>query len=340
LADLHRAVLIPQDVDPAVPPPGSRVHTFEGTSMGTTWSARVATDRTDDLRPALQAELDAIVAQMSHWEPDSLLSRYNRAPAGTWVDLPEQFFDVIDYALWAHMASGGAYDPAAGALVDLWGFGATRRYDHTGFYAPDEAAIGRTLAQRAAARLTFDRDGRRLLQPGGLRLDLSSVAKGYAVDRLALCLEGRGLAHYLVEVGGELRGAGAKPDGQPWWVEIEVVPEADVPDGATPQAVVALHGLSIATSGDYRQYFEHGARRVSHTLDPRTGRPAAHDVGSVTVLAPTCMEADALSTVLAVLGPAAGLAFAGQRALAARFLVRRAGALEEAASPAWHALLQ
>ena len=335
MPNLERAVLIPLDLDPAVPPPGSRIHTFDGTSMGTTWSARVAAGRIGDLRPALQAELDTIVAQMSHWEPDSLLSRYNRAPAGTWVDLPAPFFDVVDYALWAHMASGGAYDPAAGALVDLWGFGAARRYDHTGFYAPIDAAIKRALDARAAARLSFDREGRRLLQPGGLRLDLSSIAKGYAVDRLARCLERRGLRHYLVEVGGELRGAGVKPDGHPWWVEIE-----GVPDSAAPQAVVALHGLSIATSGDYRQYFEHGARRASHTLDPRTGRPVAHDIASVTVLARTCMEADALSTVLAVLGPVDGLAFAEARALAARLLVRRAGMLDEIATPAWKALLQ
>lgn len=330
-----RAVLIPQALSPAVPPPGSRIHTFEGTSMGTTWSARVAARHVGDVQPALQAELDTIVAQMSHWEPDSLLSHYNRAPAGTWVDLPAQFFDVVDYALWAHMASGGAYDPAAGALVDLWGFGAARRYDHTGFYAPDDDAIDRVLDQRASARLSFDRDGCRLLQPGGVRLDLSSIAKGYAVDCLAQCLEQRGLHHYLVEVGGELRGGGVKPDGHPWWVEIE-----GVPDSATPQAVVALHGVAIATSGDYRQYFEHGARRMSHTLDPRTGRPVAGDVASVTVLAPTCMEADALSTVLTVLGPDDGVAFAEARALAARILVRRAGTLEEIVTPAWKALLQ
>jgi thiamine biosynthesis lipoprotein len=337
LSFLDRAVLIPQDIDPAVPPPGSRVHSLHGASMGTTWSARVAGTGIDGrqvtLQAALQAELDAIVAQMSHWEDDSLLSRYNRAPAGTWIDLPPQFFDVIDYALWAHDASGGAYDPAAGALVALWGFGPKRRYDHARFYAPDAAAIARVQAGRA--RPTLDRASRRLLQPGGAVLDLSSVAKGYAVDRLALCLEGRGLRHYLVEVGGELRGAGLKPDGQPWWVEVE-----SVPDGAgTGQAVVALHGLSIATSGDYRQFFNVDQRRVSHTLDPRTGRPAC-GVAAVTVLAPTCMAADALSTVLNVLGPVDGLAFAERRALAARFLVRRAGSLEEVVSPAWEALLQ
>jgi thiamine biosynthesis lipoprotein len=330
---LERAVLIPLDLDPAVPPPGSHVHAFDGASMGTTWSARVAAGRIDDLRPELQAELNAVVAQMSHWDGDSLLSRYNRAPAGTWVDLPAQFFDVMDYALWARDASGGAYDPAAGALVNLWGFGPARRYDHAGFYAPDADAIARVQAQRVHVEL--DRAGRRLQQPGGAVLDLSSIAKGYAVDRLAQCLERRGLHHYLVEVGGELRGAGVKPDGHPWWVEVEGVPDADA-----AQTTVALHGLSIATSGDYRQYFTQNQRRVSHTLDPRTGWPIAHAVASVTVLAPTCMAADALSTVLTVLGPVDGLAFAERRALAARFLVRRAGALEEIHTPAWKALLQ
>ena len=330
-----RAVLIPLDLDPAMPPPGSRVHTFAGASMGTTWSARVAMSRSDDLRPALQAELDAVVAQMSHWDSGSLLSRYNRAPAGTWIALPAQFFDVMDYALWAMEASGGAYDPAAGALVDLWGFGPARRHDHAGFYAPDAQAVARAQAQRARARVELDRERRRLLQPGGAVLDLSSIAKGHAVDRLALCLESSGLHHYVVEVGGELRGAGVKPDGQPWWIEIE-----GVPDAAAAQAVVALHGLAIATSGDYRQYFTQGRRRVSHTLDPRTGRPIAHDVASVTVLAPTCTAADALSTVLTVLGPVDGLAFAARHALAARFLVRRAEALDEIRTPAWKALLQ
>ncbi|KQV45021.1 FAD:protein FMN transferase [Massilia sp. Root335] len=330
-----RAVLIPLDLEPAAPPPGSAVHTFGGATMGTTWSARVAANTVSDPQPALQAELDAIVAQMSHWDHDSLLSRYNRAPAGTWVDLPAQFFDVMDYALWAMAATGGACDPALGALVGLWGFGPARRYDHAGFYAPDAQAIARTQAQRAAARVELDRMRRRLLQPGGAVLDLSCVAKGYAVDRLARCLESRGLHHYVVEVGGELRGAGVKPDGQPWWVEIEAVP-----DGAAPQAVVALHGLSVATSGDYRQYFTQGPRRVSHTLDPRTGWPIANGVAAVTVLAPTCMAADALSTALTVLGPVDGVAFAARHALAARFLVRRVGALDEIHTPAWKALLQ
>lgn len=344
-----RSVLVPLEIDPSAPPAGSRLHTLSGHSMGTTWSARCAVPPafagTAGLQAALQAELDAVNAQMSHWDDTSLLARYNRAPGGTWIDLPPQFFDVMAYALDVAEASAGAYDPAAGALVNLWGFGPVRRYDQAGFYAPAADAIARVQAQRAAARPRLDRTARRLYQPGGAVLDLSSVAKGYAVDRLALCLEGRGLAHYVVEVGGELRGAGIKPDGQPWWVEVEGVPDASEAEAQAQAPVIALHGLAVATSGDYRRWFPHPqGRRASHTLDPRSGWPIANGVASVTVLAPTCMAADALSTALTVLGPQAGLAFAIGRALPARFLLRQHGrqdgSLLEVCSPAWTALLQ
>jgi thiamine biosynthesis lipoprotein len=312
--------------------------------MGTDWSARMmlppAVDA--DLPGVLQQELDEIVAQMSHWDGTSLLSRYNRAPAGSWHALPPQFFAVMDYALAVHDDTGGTYDPAAGSLVNLWGFGPAGRYDQAGFYAPSREAVDAVLAQRAGRRTRLDREGRRLYQPGGAVLDLSSVAKGYAVDCLAQRLEALGVRHYLVEVGGELRGAGVKGDGQPWWVELEGVPDAGgaASASAATQAVVALHGLAVATSGDYRRYFQHAHRRASHTLDPRTGFPVANGVASVTVLAKTCMAADALSTALTVMGVEAGLPFAEERGLAARFLLREEGGLREADTPAWRALLQ
>ncbi len=335
-----RDVLVPLEVDMALPPGGSTLYATAGTAMGTGWSARLMLPPGADgaaLERALQGELDEIVAQMSHWESDSLLSRYNAAPAGSWHALPPQFFDVADYALRVFDDSGGAYDPAGGQLVNLWGFGATRRYDQAGFYAPDAVAIGNALAQRASSQPVLDRASRRLLQPGGALLDFSSVAKGYAVDCMARCLEQRSVRHYVVEAGGELRGAGTKSNGEPWWVEIEGVPDAD---GSATQAVVALHGLAIATSGDYRRYFQHGVRRAAHTLDPRSGYPVANGVASVTVLAPTCMEADALSTALTVLGPEQGLAFAETRGIAARFLVRAGAGLVETNSSNWRSLLQ
>lgn len=345
-----RAVLVPLEIDPVLPEAGSRPHALAGASMGTDWSARMLLPPAfrpgfeTELQAVLQRELDEIVAQMSHWDGGSLLSRYNRAPAGSWHALPPQFFAVMDYALSVHEETGGAYDPAAGALVNLWGFGPTGRYDQAGFYAPAREAVAAVIAQRQGQRPWLDREGRRLYQPGGAILDLSSVAKGYAVDCLAQRLEALGVRHYLVEIGGELRGAGVKADGQPWWVELEGVPDsagAGAGAGAkVAQSVVALHGLAVATSGDYRRYFHHARQRASHTLDPRTGYPIDNGAASVTVLAPTCMAADALSTALTVMGPETGLPFAEQRGLAARFLLRTDDGLREIDTPAWRALLQ
>lgn len=331
-------VLVPLDIDPTPPPAGSVVVDAAGLSMGTSWSARIVHDAPlPPLAALLQAELDEVVAQMSHWEAGSDLGRFNRAAAGTWHSLPAQFATVIEYALGVARDSGGAYDPCAGALVNLWGFGPSGRYDQAGFRAPAPDAVAAVLAARhAAPAMQYQAAPRRLFQPGGVQLDLSSVAKGFAVDQLARCLRMQGVRHYLVEVGGELRGAGVKPDGQPWWVALEGVPDTRGP-AAT---VAALHGLALATSGDYRRCYPWGAGRAAHTLDPRTGYPVANDVASVTVLHPACMAADALSTSLTVLGADAGLAFAEQHGLAARFLLRRPGALAEVTTAAYRGLLQ
>ncbi len=315
------------------------LHRLGGSTMGTSWSAHVMapTGAAPTVAEALQRQLDLVVAQMSHWERDSNLSRFNSAPAGNWHRLPEAFFTVLRYALEVAEASGGAYDPCAGALVNAWGFGARQRYNEVNFYAPLPAVTGAIVARADRQRLQLDHASRRALQPGGVQIDLSSVAKGYAVDLLARCLEAQGLFHYLVEIGGELRGAGTKADGQPWWVALEGVPGAG--DGAGP-TTVALHGLAVATSGDYRRYFEHGGQRASHTLNPRTGAPIRNDVASVTVLHAECMAADALSTALSVLGPDEGLALAEKQQLAARFLLRHDGGLREVVSTSYQELLQ
>ncbi|WP_317202356.1 FAD:protein FMN transferase [Janthinobacterium sp.] len=321
-----RRVLLPHHFSPQPAPAGAAIDDFSGLSMGTSWSVRVVGGGAA-LQEGLQRQLDLVVAQMSHWYEDSCLARFNRAPAGSWHTLPLEFFTVLSFAMQVARASAGAYDPGAGAMVNRWGFGPTRRCDEDGFVAPrpDEVAALLTHARRHGIEL--DSVARRARQPGGVLLDLSAVAKGYAVDCLARHLEARGLHHYLVEVGGELRGAGLKPDGQPWWVALER--PADVADGPAEMAL-ALHGLAVATSGDYRRFFHSGARRYSHTIDPRSGAPIANELASVTVLHAECMAADAWSTVLTVLGVEDGLALAERQGLAARFLRRGAdGALTE-----------
>lgn len=324
-----RRVLLPLHFSPGPPPAGGSLRDFSGQSMGTSWSVRlVQHGAVAPSQEMLQQQLDVVVAQMSHWFDDSNLGRFNRAPAGTWHSLPAEFFDVLAFALGVARDSAGAYDPGAGAMVNAWGFGPVRRFDQPGFTPPSADQVALLLAQHRARRVELDTVARRVRQPGGALLDLSAVAKGYSVDRLARYLETQGVRHYLVEVGGELRGAGVKPDGQPWWVALEEVADVDAPSDAPSQAapmVLALHGLAVATSGDYRRYFKQGAQRFSHTIDPRSGAPIVNELASVTVVHAECMAADAWSTALTVLGADAGMALAERLGLAARFVLRREG---------------
>ncbi len=334
--DLAPRVLVPLAIRGEPPAWGQVVHALQGQSMGTTWSVRCvgpAPLRLEAIEAVIAAALDDVVAQMSHWEADSALSRFNAAPAGHVQALPAGFATVIDTALRVASASDGAYDPGAGELVALWGFGPAGlrpRHDDPGFTLPTDAEVA--AARRDWRALRWDGPQRRLTQPGGVRLDLSAIAKGHAVDRVADALAECGLPDHLVEIGGELRGAGLKPDGQPWWVDLE----PPTPDCGLPPTRLALHGLAIATSGDYRRCFTTAdGRCLPHTLDPRSGRPITHGMASVSVVHDSAMWADAWSTALTVLGPEAGLALAQAQGLAALLVWREAdGRFAEAWTPA------
>ncbi len=316
----------------ATRPRDGRPASLQGPTMGVAWSLRawVPHELADaELSAAVQGACDAVVAQMSTWEPGSDLCRFNAAPAGTWVELPPHLMTVVTAACDLAGQSGGAFDPTLGALTDLWGFGPA---------GPVEAAPDQDSRNGAAGdwrQLRLDPASGRLFQPGGLRLDLSGIAKGFGVDLAAEALEALGVRDYLLEIGGELRGGGVKGDGQPWWVEIEIPPGGELPE---PPIVVALHGLSIATSGDWRRTWSDGARRYSHTLDPVTRSPVVGTVAEVSVLHPSCMRADALCTALTVLGPAAD-AFAFEHDIAARIVSRGPAGLAEWISPAFARLL-
>jgi thiamine biosynthesis lipoprotein len=346
-ADSLVRVLVPHALDARAPALGGHVHALAGRTMGTTWSVRFVGPRALKLEPvtqAIQRELDEVVAQMSPWEPDSNISRFNRAPAGSWQVLPSAFFEVLQYGLTVACDSGGAYDPTAGALVDAWGFGPKGRHDEPGFEPPSLAAIAAARASSGWQRIEVDASTRRVRQPGGVQLDLSAIAKGHAADRVARMLTQRfNVEDALVEVGGELRGSGIKPDGQPWWVALESAPQLNggrlSVDASLPQTRIALHGLCVATSGDYRRFFQRGGTHYPHTIDPRSGQPIAHGLALVTVLHESCMAADALSTALTVLGPIDGPLWAEQRGIAALFVARRPdGRLEDRMSSAFAAL--
>lgn len=277
-----------------------------GETMGTVWSVEYFGNKeqsSESVRAALLRAFSSVIAEMSHWESDSAISRYNAAPAGTWFAMPDGMAFVVDAALELAQNSQGAFDPTLGALVSRYGFGPPG--------SPVEGIAGFKHLRR---------DGKSLWQPGGLQLDLSAIAKGYAVDLAARALEGLGIQSYLLELGGELRGAGVKPGGEPWWVSVERPSGREL--SGFPDLLVGLCGLSIATSGDYRRQAMHEGRIVSHTIDPRTSEPIANGIVSATVVHPECIWADAYATALGVLGWDAGMALAEEKRLAV-LLVRR-----------------
>lgn len=306
---------------------GARVVSLNGETMGTTWTVRYAAEAPlDSVRSAIAAELDGIIAEMSNWEPASDINRFNRAAPGTWRSLPPRFFEVLEAALAVARDSDGAFDPALAHIVDRWGFGPSGRQAFAPRTEPPPPAQWKEIETDPAAR--------RALQPGGVQLDFSGIAKGYAVDRVAGLLRARGIVHHLVEIGGELHGSGIRPDGQPWWTDVERPPGC-----ALPPVRMALHNAAAATSGDYRRAFTHDGRTYSHAIDPATARPITNGVASVTVIHESAMMADALATALTVMGPERGAAFAAPRGLAAYFIVRTGAGFGEAFTPAFADML-
>lgn len=275
--------------------------------MGTQWSLQIVTPP-PDAAEVVEATLAALIASMSHWEPSSALSRVNAAPVGVWQAIPADLAKVLDAALAIGRLTGGAFDPAAGRLAELWGFGPSGPRAA----APPDGAIAALLD---AAGPIERREGA-VRRMGDVTLDLSGIAKGHAVDRVANALAARGAQDLLVEIGGEFVGRGIRPDGQPWWVELE-----NPPGLALPPLRVAAHGVAVATSGDYRRFIPAGARRLGHTLDPRTGYPIANGVVSASVVAADCMHADGWATALTVLGPEEGMTVAAREGLAARIVL-------------------
>lgn len=313
------------------------IATLGGETMGTTWCVKLVVSPRHDLHQlhaAIQSRLDRVVAQMSTWEADSDISRFNRSAAGSWHALPTDFFTVLACALEIAETSGGAYDPTVGPLVDSWGFGAAG----TARQVPNAEVMSKLRACVGWQRVEVRTQDSSALQTGGVQLDLSAIAKGYGVDRVARCLREQGIDSALVEVGGELHGHGRKPDGSAWQVLVESSPDEEADDSCAPR-VIALENRAIATSGDRWHAFDQDGIRYSHTIDPRTGHPVVHAPAAVTVIADHAMHADAWATALTVMGVDEGFAFAQRRQLAARFLQRRERRWMEQMTDAFQALL-
>lgn len=306
--------------------------TLEGEVFGTFYQVTLAEAVTPHELEALEEgildELEAVDAAMSTWREDSELMGLNQAPVGEWRSISPALAEVLAIAREVADASDGAFDVTIGGLVNLWSFGPEARPRKV----PDAEVLDARLAEIGMQALTLDLEGLRARRTRDVFVDLSGVAKGYATDRVAAYLDEQGREHYLVNIGGELKVAGFRDsDAEPWRVGIEV------PREGRPQAqhVLPLHDTSVATSGDYRNYFEEGGRRYSHTLDPRTGRPIRHRLASVTVMHPSNARADAWATALMVLGERAGMRVAREQALAVVMLVREGEGWTSLASPAF-----
>ncbi|WP_326973081.1 FAD:protein FMN transferase [Candidatus Rhodobacter oscarellae] len=288
--------------------------------MGTTYKV-VAVDHDNrldeaDIKRAVSAALADVNAAMSNWDAGSEISRLNAAPAGVATQMSPELSQVMTAAAEVNAASEGRFDTTLGPLIELWGFGAPGEQA-----MPSEAAI-------AEAR---DRSGHQnSLQLGAgavqkTRADaqvyLAGIGKGYGADHVGRALQALGLEDFLVEIGGDLYAAGRNPEGQPWQIGIES------PNAANRGVlgVVGVSGMGLASSGDYRNYFERDGERFSHLIDPATGRPVQHSTASATVLAENAMLADAWSTAMLILGRERGLQIAERHDIAVQFVARDAG---------------
>ncbi len=308
---------------------------LSGPTMGTIWRLTAVTGpgqpSAGELKRGIEAQLEAVNRSMSTYRSDSEITAVNDVESGEWVSLSPAFYSVLSAALEVGARSEGAYDVTVAPLVELWGFGPAGPVPEP----PADVQVQQVLELIGQRHIELDRQGQRMRKRRPVSLDFSSIAKGFAVDRVADWLLQQGVERFLVEVGGELRLAGLSPRGDLWRIAIES------PDSAMQgiAGAIALTDQAVATSGDYRNFFEVEGRRFSHSLDPRTGYPVAHELVSVTVVHPSAMLADAWATALTVLGPERALSVAQAGDLAVYFIQREGEGFSSRHTPAFERFL-
>jgi thiamine biosynthesis lipoprotein len=311
---------------------------FSGSTMGTYFgvTCRCSGDQTGavsgtELEALIVQELARVNAEMSTYDPQSVLSKFNSGSTDVWFDVPDALLDVVSAARELSQLSGGAFDVTVGPLVNAWGFGPD------GVPEPPSERELETLRSRVGYQHVHTRnDPSALLKDAEIYVDLSAIAKGHGVDRLAELLRRAGCQDFLVDIGGEVRVRGRNPRGREWRIGVEV---PDPSAGGEVQRVLRLTDSAVATSGDYRNFREIDGERLSHTIDPRSGRPVRHALASVTVVHPSAMWADGFATALNVLGPEDALALAGSLDLAALLVIRGPNGFEERYTAAMRDLL-
>ena len=325
------------------PSSNMRMTTIQGETMGTTYTVKYLTDSNTSPAQPTQAELDALLRevnrQMSTYQTDSEISRFNQMKAAQGaMSISNDFATVVAEAIRLNQFTEGALDVTIGPLVNLWGFGPDKRIHKT----PTSAELAQTIPNigidkihltlpqaNQAAQLSKATDH--------VYLDLSAIAKGFGVDKIATYLEQLGIQNYLVEIGGELRAKGKNPQQQIWNVGIE---QPQILQKQTSQIVVPLNNQALATSGDYRNFqIDSTGKRLSHIIHPQTQQPISHQLASISVIADNAMTADGLSTGLFVLGEERALALAEQHQLAIFLIIKTEQGFETKMSSAFQKLL-
>lgn len=299
-------------------------YSLHGETMGTRYSAvffgAPGADEAD-INARLFAAVDDVDRQMSSWKPDSALNRLNNAPLDQWISIPEGLFVVLEAALEVSRQSQGAFDIGVGDLVNAWGFGTSEGQVNEHWIAALKAQAYRP----ATDALELDPVHRRVRKRAAITLDLSGIAKGYGVDQLSRVLDTLGITRYLVGIDGEMRARDTKPDGQPWSIAIEK-PVCDVRE---VMGVMELSDAAIATSGDYRHQVQHAGKSYAHTINGILREPSLTRLAAVSVMASTCMLADAWATALLVLGEKVGIELAQKRSMTALFVLHDGEGFQE-----------
>jgi thiamine biosynthesis lipoprotein len=292
---------------------------LSGLTMGTTYTIKLNVADTKIERAMISTKvnqrLDKINAQMSTYMETSNLSIFNQLYTQDWEEIPVDLYTVIEEALRINKLSYGAFDVTIGPVVNLWGFGPEAQLE----VIPDESTIKQALDSVGSQYIHLRKQPYAIKKDRpNLTIDLSAIAKGYAVDIIAGYLDELSINNYMVEIGGEIKTKGINPDNKVWHIGIE----KPLGEQRSVRTVITLNNTAVATSGDYRNYFEENGIRYSHTIDPSTGKPITHKLASVTVLHPSAMTADAMATALLVLGPKRGSELALRENLAALFILR------------------
>ncbi len=310
------------------------VQKLEGSAQGTTyhisyWSESPVDAK--DIQTSIKNELDNIDKMLSNYRPDSVIETFNSTENTDSQEVGNEIISLVRIAQTIHKATQGCFDLTIKPLFDLWGF---RGEELT---IPDESKILKTLGQIGMEKLEIIDETHMRKKQANLKVDLSSIAQGYSVGKISNLLEQKGIKNYLVEIGGELKTRGHKPDSQAWRVAVE----RPLPGEQVMQKIITMPKeapIAVMTSGTYRHYFDHEGKRYSHILDARTGRPVSHDLVSITVIHEDPTIADAWDTALLCLGQKEGMKVANAEKIPALFIQQQNNELIESKSDALNTL--